>query len=354
MLKENSKPKKSDTSFIIQEEMKKINISNDALKPIEPQIDIISMFQKFKEIMNNKESDWTLQVGMINYLRRLHKFEKAPFYQYFFGTKFYLKLIELINSLRTSVSKNVLLFLKEIFSNEVDTPENYNLIQSLIEASLPLIISKVNSNQSFIKEESKLCVESIVKNYKNYKILSSFLKLMISKNSTQNKIKEKETDYIINLCVQIITNLGKELNKVENDDFHEFLKNLVCLYESNKIVYAKYCHKMLNSLVDMMEKEIFYSKVDSCSKKEKDAINLILEYKDKETKKQSSKISSMKLRKDLVNRKKTFNLSKIQNVSIDKGKKTVTIKFIPKTKVNDKKSQNLEKIQRDENAQINY
>ena len=70
MNKEKSK-KVSDSQFTILEEMKNINIPYDNLKPLEPEIDTISMFQKLRQILYDKNSDWTLQIGVINYLRKL-------------------------------------------------------------------------------------------------------------------------------------------------------------------------------------------------------------------------------------------------------------------------------------------
>ena len=78
MNKEKSK-NVSKSNFTILEEMKNINIPNESLKPIEKEIDIVSMFQKLKEILNEKNSDWTLQIGVINYLRRVQKFDKIVF-----------------------------------------------------------------------------------------------------------------------------------------------------------------------------------------------------------------------------------------------------------------------------------
>ena len=64
----------------------------------------------------------------------------------------------------------------------------------------------------------------------------------------------------------------------------------------------------------------------------------------------------MHIRKNLQERKKSFNLSKCNNTSFDKGNKSVTIKFNPKKKegiVVNKKSNMMNLHQNDENVQIN-
>ena len=122
MTTENSKKGKIN-EFTMDEEMKNINLQNEMLKPFEPDTDFISMMQKFKDILSNKGSDWTLQISIINYLRRLFKFEKQVFSQLFYGAKFYQKIIELIDSVRSSLAKNVLILLNEIFSEPVPPVE---------------------------------------------------------------------------------------------------------------------------------------------------------------------------------------------------------------------------------------
>ena len=78
MNQDNSK-KETLSRFEISEEMKRINLPNESLKPIEPETDYFSMVQTFKEILNNKNSDWTLQIAVINYMRRIYKFERQIF-----------------------------------------------------------------------------------------------------------------------------------------------------------------------------------------------------------------------------------------------------------------------------------
>ena len=84
------------------------------------------------------------------------------FCQFFYGAKIYPKLLDLINSVRSSVSKNALLLLNEIFS--AISQENKDSLLDLIKATLPLLIPKINSKQSFIKEECKQLLELMSQN----------------------------------------------------------------------------------------------------------------------------------------------------------------------------------------------
>ena len=212
MNKEKSK-KVSDSQFTILEEMKNINIPYDNLKPLEPEIDTISMFQKLRQILYDKNSDWTLQIGVINYLRRVQKYDKTVFGQFFYGAKIYPKLLELINSVRSSVSKNVLVLLIEIFSEVI--PENKNSIITLVKASLSYIIPKINSNQSFIKAECKQLLESICNHVKFQELLLIILQQMNSTLkivSTPNpRNKEKDSEILADLFIKSARILGKDI-----------------------------------------------------------------------------------------------------------------------------------------------
>lgn len=48
------------SKFEIAERMKNVNLQIEFLKQIEPQTDYISMMKKFKDILKNKNSNWTL------------------------------------------------------------------------------------------------------------------------------------------------------------------------------------------------------------------------------------------------------------------------------------------------------
>ena len=356
MNKEKSK-KISNSQFTILEEMKNINISYESLKPLEPEIDTISMFQKFKEILCEKNSDWTLYIGTINYLRRVQKYDKPLFGQFFYGTKIYPKLLELINSVRSSVSKNILLLLIEILSDNI--PENNNSVLALVKAVLPLLMPKINSNQSFIKSECKQLLESISTNVKSPELLLIILQIMntLSKTSAtpNSRNKDKDLEILTDFFIKSSKNIGKEI-LITNFQFPEIIKCLISFYEANKNVNGKFCQKIMDCLIETMEKANFNAKIEKCGKKEKDGIGIICKIKLEENKKMRGTISSTHFRKNLQERKKSFKLSKCNNTSFDKGNKSVTIKFNQKRKegiIGNKKNNMVNLHHNDENVQIN-
>ena len=343
MTTENSKKQKVP-EFIIPEEMKNINLPHDSLKPLEPEIDIVSMMQKFKDILSNKDSDWTFQISVINYLRRIFKFDKQVFNQFFYGAKFYQKIIEFIDSVRSSLAKNALVLLNEIFSEQINQEEksNSNSLITLIKSTIPHLISKINSNKSFIKADSNMCLESLVKNMKFLDVLLTFFQLMNTK-------KAKDAELLLELSKKMIKNLGKEFF-VQNSQFNELIKHVISFYESHKDSNVKQCKDILNCFIEVMTKEEFDKKMEKCTKKEKENVKIILEAKIAQPKKKISSNSSMHFRKDINERKKNFKLSKCNEV---KGNKSVSIKIVTKGKDPVVLHSN-GAILNDENAQKNY
>ena len=322
MTTENSRKVKIP-EFIIPEEMKNINISYESLQPLEPEIDIVSMMQKFKDVLNNKDSDWTLQISVINYLRRALKFDKQTFNQFFYGAKFYLKIIDFIDSVRSSLAKNALVLLNEIFCEKIKQEEksNTNSLISLIKATIPHLITKINSNKSFIKIESNMCLESLVKNMKFNEVLLTFIQLMNTK-------KAKDYELLTELSKKMINNLGKEFF-VKNFQFNEYIKYIISFYEAQKNLNAKQSQDILNCFIKVMTKEEFDKKLEKCTKKEKEKVKDILEKKFVQPKKKMSSTPNMHFHKNINERNKNFKLSQCHE---NKRNKSVSIKIITKGK----------------------
>ena len=119
--------------FVIDSLMQKGNITYEKLQPFSPNYDFIQLTQKMKEILGKnpqkkhskitnveqeqkKPIDWTMQLAVINYLRRLFKFEKDIFNETFYGLKFYENIIDFFNSIRSILAQNALILMNEVFS----------------------------------------------------------------------------------------------------------------------------------------------------------------------------------------------------------------------------------------------
>ena len=296
--KEVIPPQKNDLppKFVLDSTMQKGNISYDALESFPANYDFIQLIQKLKEILGkvskkkktstnknkvqtkpepqnpqNTPVDWTIQLAVINYLRRLLKFEKDIFNQTFYGLKFYENILEFFNSIRSILAQNALILFNEVFSKfvpELDEKNQKSPIINLIKVAIPSLILKATTSQSFIKNEAKTCLETLVNNMKYNDTLITLLQIMNTK-----KIADFELAYI--LSNKLIKNLGKEFF-VNNKHFGAIMGALGNVYENNKNdLYKRRCKSLLASFEEVMSKEEFDKKLGKCDKKEKDLIKEI-------------------------------------------------------------------------------
>ena len=266
--------KKEDllNKFIIPDSMKLENIPKEDLSPFEEGTDFILLMQKLKQIILNKDTDWTFHLAVINYLRRLLKFEIDIFNQFLYGLKLYPKIIELINSIRSILAKNTLILVKEIFEYyipEYDEKKNKAPVITLIKEIIPTLILKANCNQSFIRIEANACLESLVNNMKYGDTLIYLIQAMNSK-------KNLEVELAFNLANKLCNNLTKEYLS-EMSLFNDLMKSCANIYELKKDIYVKKIIVLIKLIKDKLTENDFNTKLDKCQKKERDIIKKALD-----------------------------------------------------------------------------
>ena len=272
--KKEGSEKSQENKFIIEESMKSPNIPKEQLEKFDTGTDFIFLIQNLKRIIQSKELDWTYHLAVVNYLRRLLKYEPNIFNQIFYGLKIYPKIIELINSVRSVLAKNTLMLINEMFGDyipEYDDKNNKNQILIFIKAVIPTLILKANCNQSFIKIEANSCLESLVKNMRYGDTLNGLIQVMKSK-------KNQEIELAFNLTIKLCDNLTVEYLG-ENNLFNEIIKSIVGIYELKKDIYVKKIIKVIEKIRDKLNISEFNSKLEKCSKKERELIKKALDTK---------------------------------------------------------------------------
>jgi hypothetical protein len=325
--------------FILDSSMQKGNISFENLEPFPKDYDFIQLTQKFREILGkaskkkkistnknkapikpepeqNKPVDWTIQLAVINYLRRLLKHEQDVFNQTFYGLKIYENILDFFNSIRSILAQNALILFNEVFTHfvpELDEKNQKAPVINLIKLAIPSLILKATTSQSFIKNEAKACLETMVNNMKYNDTLLYLLQAM----NTQ-KIADFELAYI--LSNKLIKNLGKEFF-LNNKHFGSIMNALGDIYEHNKNdLYKRRCKSLLATFEEVMTKEEFNKRFEKCTKKEKDKIN---------------EINANKLQ---ANTKKEIHHNRLKSndeiKSIERPKTACNTKMILKKKIN--------------------
>ena len=264
--------KKEEIKFIIPESMKMENIPKENLSAFEEGTDFVFLMQKLKQILLNKDSDWTLHLAVINYLRCLLKFEIDIFNQFLYGLKLYPKIIEFINSIRSILAKNALILVKEIFEEyvpEYDDKNNKAPVISLIKEIIPILIMKASCNQSFIRIEANSCLESLITNMKYGDTLIYLIQAMSTK-------KNQDIELAYNLSKRLCNNLTKEYLG-EFPLFNDLMKACANIYELKKDIYVKKIIVLIKLIRDIINETEFNSKLEKCQKKEKDIIKKALD-----------------------------------------------------------------------------
>ena len=270
--KKDYSQKKEEIKFIIPDSMKMENIPKDDLSAFEEGTDFIFLLQKLKQIILNKETDWTFHLAVINYLRRLLKFEIDIFNQFLYGSKLYPKIIELINSIRSILAKNALILVNEMFSEmipEYDEKKNKAPVIIFIKEIIPTLIMKANGNQSFIRTEANSCLESLINNMKYGDTLVFLIQAMNSK-------KNQDIDLAYNLAVKLCNNLTKEYLE-EFPLFNDLMKVCANIYELKKDIYVKKIIALIKLIKDKITENDFNTKLEKCQKKERDIIKKALD-----------------------------------------------------------------------------
>ena len=327
--KKEGSEKSEENKFIIPESMKSPNIPNEDLSPFESDTDFIFLMQQLKHIISNKDMDWTKHLAVINYLRRLFKYEKSIFNQLLYGLKIYPKIIELINSIRSVLAKNTLVLINEIFSENVpefDEKKNKAPVIVLIKAIIPTLIMKANCNKSFIISEAKLCLESLTNNMRYGDTLISLIQSMKSK-------KNQEIELSFNLAIKLINNLNKEYFE-ENNFFNELMKAISGIYELKKDIYVKKIIVIINKISEKITQNEFNSKLEKCPKKERELIKKALEPKNYKPRIKNSSSSDFQ---EFVKKSKDKNKNKQIKLRNSSTASTASIFVKNKTEISGKK-----------------
>ena len=270
--KKDGSQKKEENKFIIPDSMKSPNILKENLPPFEEGTDFITLMQKLKQIITNKDIDWTYHLAVINYLRRLLKFEKNIFNQIIYGLKIYPKLVELINSIRSILAKNTLILVNEIFSEyipEYDDKKNKASVITLIKSIIPTLIMKASCNQSFIKTEANLCLESLIANMRYGDTLICLIQAMSSK-------KNQDIELAYKLANKLCDNLSKEYLG-DLPLFNDLMKAIGSIYELKKDIYVKKIIIILRKIKEKITQNEFNTKLEKCGKKERELIKKALD-----------------------------------------------------------------------------
>ena len=307
-----------------ENEMSNSNLLYENIPPFKEETNFVELMIKIKKLLREtKEHEWIEHVQAINYLRRLRKYQKEIFDRVMYDLNIFEIILSYLNSVRTTLSKITLVFIKELFSEyEFEYNNNDEQIElvKFIQFITPKLILKANSEKSFLKEEAINCLKNLSKNMTYGDTLITLIKSCIENNG--NSICELSFNFIQDLLTNFDINY-----LIYFDYWNEFFEILIKILKMKKEPYIKKSILLIKSLESLIGKENFEKIINNnCNKEEKEFISKSIN---------NSFSKSLKLKKEKTNENKISNLIKEQRNQIKKqSSQEVEIKILVPKKLN--------------------
>ena len=251
-------------------DMSNSNLLYENIPCFKEETNFVELMIKIKKLLREtKEHEWREHVQAINYLRRLRKYEKEIFDRVMYDLNIFEIILSYLNSVRTTLSKITLVFIKELFSEYEfeynDNDEQIELIK-FIKFITPKLIVKANSEKSFLKDEAINCLNNLSKNMTYGDTLIALIKVCITNNG--NSICELSFNFIQELLKNFDINY-----LIYFDYWDEFFEILSKILKMKKEPYMKKSILLINSLENLIGKDKFENIINNnCNEEEKEFI----------------------------------------------------------------------------------
>lgn len=163
----------------------------DSLKAYEANtINCLYFLRNISTTIIEPQYTWKEKFKAITELRSLHKSIPSLFFSVFSITSDIIK--NLLSDSPTFLTKNILFFLRELFSDFHDeTSTEANQLIAWLREFIPCILVKMNSSFNLIKAEASSCLYAITENMLYFDVLIIFLEECRHKNKEVAKIAFK-------------------------------------------------------------------------------------------------------------------------------------------------------------------
>lgn len=255
-------------------------IEYESITPFEEETNYVEIMRKISQLTKEtKESQWQEHVEALNLLLKLHKYQRDFFNRIMKDLELNEIIRTYLNSIRTTLSKCALTFLKQIFSkyefefNEEN--EKVELVNS-VDYFLPLIISKAFSDKKFIKDEAEKCLNEISRN-----MLYGNTILTLLNECCEKSVKHSEIAF--NTLIQLINNFEKNY-LIYYEHWELIFSKIAKIGHLKKDIYFKKPGKVMEVFEDLISKEKFNDLYKTyCKNEDKQIIEEALEHYKKKT-----------------------------------------------------------------------
>lgn len=208
----------------------------------------ISLSEDRKEIMDRLKTslgdklNWRGQTESVDALRSQNKFYNNEIDE--IQKLFQFSVVECIDSLRSSVSKNSLMFIHEFFSNS----KNFKISADTLTVIVPIQLHRAVGDKAFIRQEASRSIQTLVN---NCVYDASFVEILKECDNKIFQIGELALDSVSKL----ILNIGENFSKLEHATLCSLLTVLSTVVSGKRRNMATQAQKSLESIQKLWGRE---------------------------------------------------------------------------------------------------
>lgn len=237
----------------------------------------------FEQILFSESLDWKQDFENLDILRKLNKFQEKEFPHFFLKT--FPFVISCLNNLRSNLTKNGLILIKEVFSKH----DFIFLNEELTNVLTPILFEKVCCEKNFIRLEAKNALQELEKNCGVQRVIFEILNKIL--NDKNQNICEKASDSVY----KIVNEYKMELDEEQTI---ALLKTCVIMLINGRAILKKNAEKILDMVGKKISEELLETYlVKHFEKREGDLI------RDNIEKRRSSKMKPKESIKDFLMKK---------------------------------------------------
>ena len=237
----------------------------------------------FEQTLFSESLDWKQDFENLDILRKLNKFQEKEFPHFFFKT--FPFVMSCLNNLRSNLTKNGLILIKEVLSKH----DFLYLNEELANLLTPILFEKVCCEKNFIRLEAKNALQELERRCGVQKVFFEILNKLL--NDKNQNICEKTSDSVY----KIVDEYKMELDE---EKAIALLKSCIIMLSNGRAILKKNAEKILDMVGKKISEELLESYlVKQFEKREGDLI------RDNIEKRKSSKAKPKESIKDFLMKK---------------------------------------------------
>ena len=205
-----------------QQEAPAVYTSYDSLPNYASGTDLNQVADMIKSSFSEK-TQWKGHFDAIDNIRIINKYYPSQINNIFVAFGSFI-LEHLDNHKRTNVFRNCLFLMKEIFRN----CKEFRLADEIIQKILPILLNKIISEKTIIKEEIKAIFEEISQNCLYESTFEAVCLLCFEKNTNVSEAALK-------ILARMLNNLKENLMNLPTNTLQKVFKTLAILLDEKKI-----------------------------------------------------------------------------------------------------------------------